>query len=59
MSPATEMQWQLLPPLTFVTPQVVIAGLLEPAYEVAGDAFDYASTATPPTWPSWTRSATT
>jgi serine phosphatase RsbU (regulator of sigma subunit) len=37
-----EMQWQLLPPLTFVTPQVVIAGLLEPAYEVAGDAFDYA-----------------
>jgi serine phosphatase RsbU (regulator of sigma subunit) len=37
-----EMQWQLLPPLTFVTPRVVIAGLLEPAYEVAGDAFDYA-----------------
>jgi serine phosphatase RsbU (regulator of sigma subunit) len=36
------MQWQLLPPLTFVTPRVVIAGLLEPAYEVAGDAFDYA-----------------
>jgi hypothetical protein len=42
MSPAAEMQWQLLPPLTFVTPRVVIAGLLEPAYEVAGDAFDYA-----------------
>lgn len=42
MSQAAEMQWQLLPPLTFVTPQVVIAGLLEPAYEVAGDAFDYA-----------------
>ena len=37
-----ELQWQLLPPLTFVTPRVVIAGLLEPAYEVAGDAFDYA-----------------
>jgi len=37
-----EMQWRLLPPLTFVTPRVVIAGLLEPAYEVAGDAFDYA-----------------
>jgi serine phosphatase RsbU (regulator of sigma subunit) len=36
-----ELQWQLLPPLTFVTPRVVIAGLLEPAYEVAGDAFDY------------------
>jgi hypothetical protein len=42
MSLAAEMQWQLLPPLTFVTPHVVIAGLLEPAYEVAGDAFDYA-----------------
>jgi Stage II sporulation protein E (SpoIIE) len=42
MSLAAELQWQLLPPLTFVTPQVVIAGLLEPAYEVAGDAFDYA-----------------
>ena len=36
MSLAAEMQWQLLPPLTFVTPRVVIAGLLEPAYEVAG-----------------------
>ena len=42
MSPAAEMQWQLLPPLTFVTSRVVIAGLLEPAYDVAGDAFDYA-----------------
>jgi hypothetical protein len=42
MSLAAEMQWQLLPPLTFMTPRVVIAGLLEPAYEVAGDAFDYA-----------------
>ena len=42
MSLAAELQWQLLPPLTFVTPRVVIAGLLEPAYEVAGDAFDYA-----------------
>ena len=42
MSLAAEMQWQLLPPLTFVTPRVVIAGLLEPAYEVAGEAFDYA-----------------
>jgi hypothetical protein len=42
MGLAAEMQWQLLPPLTFATPRVVIAGLLEPAYEVAGDAFDYA-----------------
>ena len=42
MSLAAEMQWQLLPPLVFATPRVVIAGLLEPAYAVAGDAFDYA-----------------
>src|SRR6266571_4506163 len=42
MSVAAEMQWQLLPPLTFLTPRVSIAGLLEPAYEVGGDAFDYA-----------------
>jgi hypothetical protein len=42
MSLAAEMQWGLLPPLTFVTPQVAIAGQLEPAYEVGGDAFDYA-----------------
>jgi serine phosphatase RsbU (regulator of sigma subunit) len=37
----TEMQWQLLPPLTFSTPRVGVAGILEPAYEVAGDSFDY------------------
>ena len=39
---AAEMQWALLPPLNITTPQVAIAGLLEPAYEVAGDSFDYA-----------------
>jgi hypothetical protein len=42
MSLAAEMQWHLLPPLTYVTPRVAISALLEPAYEVAGDAFDYA-----------------
>lgn len=42
MELAAEMQWQLLPPLTFGTPQLVISGLLAPAYEVGGDAFDYA-----------------
>ena len=30
------------PPLTFGTHRVVISGLLAPAYEVGGDAFDYA-----------------
>ena len=38
MSLAAEMQWQLLPPLTFVTRRVVIAGLLEPAYQVVADS---------------------
>lgn len=42
MALAAEMQWQLLPPLTMRDPRVHLAGLLEPAYEVGGDAFDYA-----------------
>lgn len=37
-----ELQWRLLPPLTFITPRVAIAGILAPATEVAGDSFDYA-----------------
>ncbi|MFI5845895.1 PP2C family protein-serine/threonine phosphatase [Catenuloplanes sp. NPDC051500] len=31
-----------LPPLTFATERLVISGILEPCYDVAGDAFDYA-----------------
>ena len=42
MSLSAEMQWQLLPPLMMITPQVAVAGALEPAYDVAGDSFDYA-----------------
>ncbi|SEC29563.1 PP2C family protein-serine/threonine phosphatase [Streptomyces melanosporofaciens] len=42
MTLAAEIQWSLLPPLTMVTPQVAVAGILEPAYDVAGDSFDYA-----------------
>jgi len=42
MSLAAEIQWALMPPLTMVTPQVALAGILEPAYDVAGDSFDYA-----------------
>jgi phosphoserine phosphatase RsbU/P len=42
MSLTAEMQWTLLPPLIMTTPQVAIAGILEPAYSVAGDSFDYA-----------------
>jgi serine phosphatase RsbU (regulator of sigma subunit) len=42
LSLAAEIQWELLPPLTFVTEHVVITGLLEPAYQIGGDTFDYA-----------------
>jgi serine phosphatase RsbU (regulator of sigma subunit) len=42
MSLAAEIQWHLLlPPLAFCSPDVALAGILEPAYEVGGDAFDY------------------
>src|SRR6185437_14735860 len=42
MSLSAEIQWALLPPMTMITPQVALAGILEPAYDVAGDSFDYA-----------------
>lgn len=42
MGLAAELQWSLLPPLTFASREVTIAGALEPAYEVAGDTLDYA-----------------
>jgi serine phosphatase RsbU (regulator of sigma subunit) len=42
MSVAAEIQWSLLPPLMMSVPQVEVAGILEPAYEIAGDSFDYA-----------------
>ncbi|MCX5097511.1 serine/threonine-protein phosphatase [Streptomyces sp. NBC_00365] len=42
MSLAAEIQWSLLPPLAMSVPQVEVAGILEPAYKVAGDSFDYA-----------------
>ena len=42
MDLAAELRWSLLPPLTFTNDRVAVAGMLEPAYEIAGDAFDYA-----------------
>ncbi|WP_218010761.1 PP2C family protein-serine/threonine phosphatase [Herbidospora mongoliensis] len=42
MNVAAEMQWRLIPPLTFANEWVTVAAMLEPAYEVGGDAFDYA-----------------
>ena len=42
MSLAGELQWGLLPPLTFASPGLVVSAMLEPSYEDGGDAFDYA-----------------
>jgi hypothetical protein len=42
MDLAAELRWSMLPPLTFTNDRVALAGMLEPAYEIAGDAFDYA-----------------
>lgn len=41
-APSAELLWQLLPPLTACSGAFVLAGMLEPAYEAGGDAFDYA-----------------
>ena len=42
MTIASELVWALAPPLTFATDDLVVAGLLEPAYDNGGDALDYA-----------------
>jgi hypothetical protein len=39
---AAELVWQLLPPLTFTSPDVVITAVLEPHDRIGGDSFDYA-----------------
>ncbi len=41
MTLAAGMQWDLLPPLTVRCAQALACGRLEPAYHIAGDAFDY------------------
>ena len=43
MSLAASMQWDLLPPLVLRAGGVGVAGLLEPAYDVGGDCFDYSA----------------
>ncbi|MFJ8909908.1 SpoIIE family protein phosphatase [Amycolatopsis sp. NPDC102389] len=40
--PTAELLWQHLPPLTAATRDVVVAGGIEPAYDVRGVTFDYA-----------------
>jgi serine phosphatase RsbU (regulator of sigma subunit) len=42
VSLAAEMRWATLPPLSFISDSVDICGALEPAYDIAGDTFDYA-----------------
>jgi serine phosphatase RsbU (regulator of sigma subunit) len=42
LSAAAEVQWDLLPPLSCSTEEVAVGGILEPAYEIGGDSFDYA-----------------
>lgn len=42
MTVSAEIQWRLMPPLTFANDQVVIGAALEPAYRLGGDTFDYA-----------------
>jgi len=42
MTVASELLWQLVPPLVLATDDFVLAALLEPCYDNGGDAFDYA-----------------
>ncbi|MFI6078752.1 PP2C family protein-serine/threonine phosphatase [Actinoplanes sp. NPDC051343] len=43
MQLAAEIIWNQLPPLTFAVDGTVVAAVLEPCYDVGGDAFDYAA----------------
>ena len=42
LSEAAEAQWDLLPPLSYAGTNLAISGILEPAYSIGGDSFDYA-----------------
>ena len=42
LSTAAEIQWGLLPPLACAADGVALSGILEPAYSIGGDSFDYA-----------------
>jgi serine phosphatase RsbU (regulator of sigma subunit) len=42
MTLPAEIQWSLLPLATFASDDIELSGALEPAYDVGGDAFDYA-----------------
>jgi hypothetical protein len=42
MTLASQVQWQLAPPMAFDNGRIAVAGAFEPCYDVGGDAFDYA-----------------
>ncbi|MFJ9710722.1 PP2C family protein-serine/threonine phosphatase [Streptomyces sp. NPDC101234] len=42
MDVAAELQWNLMPPSAYAGREVTLGAMIEPAYEVGGDAFDYA-----------------
>jgi sigma-B regulation protein RsbU (phosphoserine phosphatase) len=43
MQLAAEIIWNQLPPLTFAVDGTLVTAVLEPCYDVGGDAFDYAA----------------
>ncbi|MBA5225463.1 PP2C family protein-serine/threonine phosphatase [Streptomyces griseoaurantiacus] len=42
MSVAAEMQWTLMAPRTYADGRVAVSAAMEPAYDISGDAFEYA-----------------
>ena len=42
MTLASELVWELVPPLVLASQDFVISAVLEPCYDIGGDAFDYA-----------------
>jgi len=42
MTLASELVWELVPPLVLASDDFVLSALLEPCYDSGGDAFDYA-----------------
>ncbi|MCW3003601.1 MAG: serine/threonine-protein phosphatase [Conexibacter sp.] len=42
MTIASELLWELVPPLVFATDRLMVGAMLEPCYDNGGDAFDYA-----------------
>ncbi|GAA4587227.1 PP2C family protein-serine/threonine phosphatase [Planotetraspora phitsanulokensis] len=43
MTLSAEVLWNLMPSGTFANDDIVVSAVLEPAYEVGGDAYDYAT----------------